>query len=246
MGELPGSGKVNRYSAYVVFVAAVFTAAIDARADLYPSTLNAMTVSGVLGIGEELSADGFMTSPRTGRLTGGFAADGPAHVERASGGRADGLGASRSDRSLSPVGVLLDHAGWREPELYVHGAGSMAPDGGATPNEIRELPPLPGSATLYLSAVASIGGWYVLRSARGLHWHALPAWHQTNGALHVVDIDCAGWTDFSFGQSPCEFRPVVTDVCQLHFFIRAWRDSRIHADERCSLAVTAPRGPPTP
>ena len=121
-------------------------------------------------------------------------------------------------------------------------ATAPLPNTAATPqNEIREMPALPGSAALFLSAVLSIGGWHMARSARSLHWSALPTWYHSGGPLqigHAVPCDL----DFSAAplccfEQPTEERPVT---------LREVPQRVTPLEDQCDLASAAPRGPPEP
>lgn len=57
---------------------------------------------------------------------------------------------------------------------------------------VVELPPLPGSADLFLSAVLTVGAWQVVRSVRHLNLAGLPDWYHTGGPDqigHAVAFD---------------------------------------------------------
>jgi hypothetical protein len=115
---------------------------------------------------------------------------------------------------------------------------------GVAENQLRELPSLPSSATLFLSAMLSISGWHVLRSARHWHFGAVPEWYHTGGPLqvgHAVPLD------LEFNALPlCCLELVDSDVGgQRPFLHRLWREFRARCDaQRLSLTVAAPRGPP--
>lgn len=58
---------------------------------------------------------------------------------------------------------------------------------------IQELPPAPGSAALFLSALASIGAYHIVRQARHLQLGAIPEWYHAEGPdqvghSHVFDF----------------------------------------------------------
>jgi hypothetical protein len=112
----------------------------------------------------------------------------------------------------------------------------------AVANEVRQLPPLPGSAALYLSAVASIGGWYALRSARNLSWGALPDWYHTGGPSQIGH---ASPFDLNFHALPLRMdHSVDVEVGERHFYRRRPRETTPLGDRQCFLTITAPRGPP--
>lgn len=110
----------------------------------------------------------------------------------------------------------------------------------STHGEIRELPGLPGSASLFLSAVLSMGGWHLVRSARQLHWGALPEWYHTGGPLqigHTVPFDL----NLS-ASPPCCFEQPAGERPYLY---RVRRELRPRCDAQQFLVIlAAPRGPP--
>ncbi len=118
-------------------------------------------------------------------------------------------------------------------------------DGLDAGGEVRDLPPLPGSATLFLAAMVSMGGWHLVRSARDLHWGALPEWYHTGGPIqigHAVPLDL----DFH-SVPPCWFESAAEGGGDDRAFLN--RLSRGDGP-RCYaqvffLAIAAPRGPPT-
>ncbi len=105
--------------------------------------------------------------------------------------------------------------------------------------EVRELPALPGSAQLFLSAMLSMGGWQLVRSARHLHWGGLPEWYHTGGPLqigHAVPFDL----DFS-ASPPCCFEQPAGERPYLY---RVRRELCPRCDAPRFLTIFAPRGPP--
>ena len=144
-------------------------------------------------------------------------------------------GHAAGNDSSSPFGDLF-----RNPVLELD-LVNFASDSAAA-RDVRVLPPLPGSAALFLSAVFSMGGWHLVRSARHAHWSNLPEWYHTGGPIqigHVVPFDL----DFS-EQPLCIFQPVDAEVGERHFFRRPARETRPRGDRQCFLIITAPRGPP--
>ena len=107
--------------------------------------------------------------------------------------------------------------------------------------EIRNLPALPGSASLFLSAMLSIGGWHVLRSARHIHFGALPEWYQTAGPAQVGHaVPC----DLDFGALPV--RCLEQPAGERPYLYRVRRELRPRCDaQELFLIIAAPRGPPS-
>ncbi len=106
--------------------------------------------------------------------------------------------------------------------------------------DIRELPPAPSSVRLFLSAMLSVGAWHLVRSARGIHFGALPEWY------HEAAPDQIGYAvafDLDFGtprycrfDRPADLRPG---------FARVPRDFDFRRYDQCFLTVVDTRGPPT-
>ncbi|MBN2561997.1 MAG: hypothetical protein JXQ75_13815 [Phycisphaerae bacterium] len=109
----------------------------------------------------------------------------------------------------------------------------------ASSAQVREVPPLPSSAVLFLSAVLSAGAWHLGRSAMHLHLGALPEWYHAGGPDqigHAVPFD------FDFSASPpCRFEQPVGER---PFRYRVRREETPRCDEQANLTIAAPRGPP--
>ena len=103
----------------------------------------------------------------------------------------------------------------------------------------RELPPAPGSAALFLSALVSVGAWQLVRSARHISFSAVPEWYHTGGPAqvgHAVAID------LDFGAMPlCSFAPPAPPPPDS---FHARREFRVRFAPQHTLAVKSPRGPP--
>ncbi len=111
--------------------------------------------------------------------------------------------------------------------------------------EVRDLPPLPGSAALFLSAVLSMGGWHLVRSALHLHWGALPEWYHAGGPLQIGH---AVRFDLDYHPAPPCWLDFVDDGGSGNraFLYRVPREHTPRNDAQSSRGITAPRGPPTP
>jgi len=120
---------------------------------------------------------------------------------------------------------------------------SYAAAGQTTKRVVRQLPPLPGSAALFLSGMLSMGAWHLVRSARHLHWPALPEWYHTGGPLQIGH---AVLFDLDFHASPlCCFESADDGGGGDRVFLcRARRELRPHCDSQFFLTIAAPRGPP--
>lgn len=110
-----------------------------------------------------------------------------------------------------------------------------------TTDEVRSLPPLPGSATLFLSAMLSVGAWHVFKSASEWHFADLPDWYHANapakiGHTFVYDLCTADLPLCCFETPPAE-RPV---------FCNTWREHRSRLDSQSFLTCIQLRGPPFP
>ncbi len=107
------------------------------------------------------------------------------------------------------------------------------------PAEIREVPPLAGSASLFLSAMLSVGAWNLLRVSRHANWAHMPDWYHTDCPSqigHAVPFD------FEFHSLPlCCFEQPAS---QRPFLYRVQREEVPRCDAQCFLTITAPRGPP--
>ena len=123
-------------------------------------------------------------------------------------------------------------------------AAPPAPAGSTPAGAVRELPPLPGSAQLFLSAMLSMGAWQAFRSTRNWHWAALPDWYHSGGPIqigHAVPFDlnfnapplCAFDSAGEQGGGDRESPPW-----------RAHRDDRPRCRAQATLLQAAPRGPP--
>ena len=105
--------------------------------------------------------------------------------------------------------------------------------------EIREVPPLPSSASLFLSAALSIGACNLLRGSRHASLSHLPDWYHPDGPSQI------GHTllfDFEFHSLPlcCFEQPAA----QRPFLYRVQRHEVPRCDTQSFLTITVPRGPP--
>ena len=102
-----------------------------------------------------------------------------------------------------------------------------------------EMPATPGSAALFLSAMASLGAYQLVRSARHLNLTDVPAWYHTGGPVqvgHAVPLDLTFATPLL-----CRFEEPVGEPASRHRITIApgvLRAQRIHP------TTGAPRAPP--
>jgi hypothetical protein len=106
---------------------------------------------------------------------------------------------------------------------------------------VKELPPAPSSAALFLSGMLTIGAYHLARSARHIHLTALPDWYHANcpdqiGHATPFDLDIGSLPVCCFEQPAGQEQRLVhyprpdLSVCRL--------------TSQCVLTLTAPRGPP--
>lgn len=104
---------------------------------------------------------------------------------------------------------------------------------------VHQLPAVPSSADLFLSAMLSVGGWRCARSARDFHIANLPEWYHP-GAPYQIGHTLTG--DLQIGTLPvCPFQQ--SQVVPPWAFCIAVEDRTPKSCHRC-LTTAAPRGPP--
>jgi len=114
-----------------------------------------------------------------------------------------------------------------------------------TKEEIRQVPALPGSSSLFLSAVLSAGALHLARKARNVHLGHLPAWYHDacpERIAHAVAFD------FNLADMPICFTAemAAADVPDsTPVFHEYLREPRSRLQQQVFLSVTAPRGPPS-
>ena len=110
---------------------------------------------------------------------------------------------------------------------------------GAGAATIRDLPAVPGSAQLFLSAMLSVGAWHLVRSAKHFHLANIPEWYHPGGPTqvgHVVPFDL----DFSALPVCCFEQPADVRPFRFHFA----PDKSARGGPQHCLLTAAPRGPP--
>ena len=114
-----------------------------------------------------------------------------------------------------------------------------ASESASTPG-LRELRSPPSSAMLFFTAMLSLGGWHVLRTAPHLHLSHVPDWYHTGGP---AQIGHATPFDFNLASPPLCFG--AEPAQRLRTFERVV-DLQGCGDAQSFLLVDSPRGPPAP
>ena len=169
-----------------------------------------------------------------------------------------------AEPSFVSDGVTTDRSGLLAADLYPDGVAGhdWDWDGGATtgplfrdiPDASAELtsaspdrpeftvPPLPGSASLFLGAMLSVGAWQVVRSTRNANLSFLPEWYHSGGPAQIghavpFDLDLNAIT-------LCFFESVDGGLGQQSAFDYVRRELRSRLNAQCFLSIADPRGPP--
>ena len=199
-----------------------------------------LLVLAIAGVVRSASADPSCTplAPFSG-ITGSLAASlpVPAQVEAAAGREAS---AAKSD-CLS----WLEGSSGRMGEQAT--ARALSDNGSATGGNEKmvQVPALPGSSSLFLSAVLSAGALHLVRKARNVHVGDLPAWYHDacpERIAHAVAFD------FNMADMPVCFTAemAAADVPDnTPAFHEYMREPRSRLELQFFLPVTAPRGPPS-
>lgn len=135
--------------------------------------------------------------------------------------------------------------GWGvDPFVTPLGAGSIVEDEGessASKRVIQELPGLPSSSELFLSAMLGMGAWQLVRSTKHLHLSSVPEWYHHGGPAQIGHaVPC----DLQFAPAVlCIFdRPSVGVTLRPE---RTWADYvPIKSDQPFLRSSVALRGPP--
>ena len=105
---------------------------------------------------------------------------------------------------------------------------------------IREFPPAPDSAALFLCAVGTLGAVQLGRSARNLHFGHVPEWVHSGGPRQIghafaLDLDLINVL------VPCSFeKPTIPRPCRLGFEL----DTHSHFEPCFKALLISPRAPP--
>jgi len=107
---------------------------------------------------------------------------------------------------------------------------------------VRELPGLPSSTSLFLSAMLSVGAWHMVRRAGHLHVASLPEWYHPDAPHqigHSVAFDpLAGFVflPVCLFETPLDLEPPRIPETPREIPSRLWSQH--------FLTVESPRGPP--
>jgi len=151
---------------------------------------------------------------------------------------------------FSDLNVSVRATGFIQPDWDVDpfaaplGAGSIVGDereSTAATRVIRELPGLPSSTELFLSAMLGMGAWQLVRTTKHLHLASVPEWYHHGGPVQIGHaVPC----DLQFAPAVlCVFdRPAVgVTLCPE----RTWADYvPIKSDQPFLRSSVALRGPP--
>jgi len=146
---------------------------------------------------------------------------------------------------LSEQGLIWQQptSGWLD-EFFLHGAGAYEAE--VAPRVAQnacEVPALPGSASLFLSAMLSLGAWQLVRSVRQFDFGVFPEWYHSGGPLQVGH---AVAFDLEFHALPlCFITPEAEQGGAPILRYRVGRDERAPSDLQSYLRASAPRAPPT-
>jgi hypothetical protein len=147
------------------------------------------------------------------------------------------------------VECLSGYAGYLESgeDLLLSNLAPTALDGEASPasggsTDVRQLPPGPGSAALLLSGLLSMGAFPLAKSARHVHFIALPAWYHPD-APHQMGHSFAFDPALDFGLlAVCVF-----DALSVAEPVRCPdtpHELPSPYESQHFLAIESPRGPP--
>ncbi len=137
------------------------------------------------------------------------------------------------------AGALNDHVRTLDLLPADHHAATVPTERDSTRQAVLELPAAPGSMSLFLSAMVSIGAWQLVRSTKDLHFGALPDWYHTGGPVQVGHVTVF---DLDFNSSPlCDF---TEPVGERPSFYHLQRDLSVRWRPQHRLSLADPRGPP--
>lgn len=82
---------------------------------------------------------------------------------------------------MSPCGEHLRGIDFVQPAIQM----PIVSLGDGASEAVVEMPPLPGSAELFLSALMGVGAWQLARQSRDIRFGPWPAWYQTGEPIQV-------------------------------------------------------------
>ena len=161
-----------------------------------------------------------------------------------------GLNTPEDSRVATPCACALEHSlirqqtttGWLD-EFFTGDPRTHVLDGapGAARNTC-EVPELPGSASLFLTAMLSLGAWQLARSVRQFDFGAFPDWYHCDGPLQVGH---AVAFDLNFHALPLCFIAVSAEQSGASVLCyRVGREERTPCTQRSHLRASTPRAPP--
>ena len=147
-----------------------------------------------LGVGNRLNAGPYLDIASAPRFR---VAD--AGSENVASSGADRLSvADLAENDLLLLSVPPD--GGQSPHLELPSAKTRAASGnhqGGDVARVAEIPQLPGSAELFLSALVSMGAWHLVRQSRNARIETMPEWYQTGRPIQVRHIVALDVTSFA-------------------------------------------------
>lgn len=141
----------------------------------------------------------------------------------------------QAQRAFAESGVIDPVA---EPLIPAETAGGVVPAAARAEQNVRELPPLPDSASLFLSAILSVGAWQLVRSAKQFDLAAAPEWYHVEGPTQIghatafdLDMNASALCRFEQPETDSPYRSLLPE-------------HTLRLDAQHALAVAVPRGPP--
>lgn len=141
-----------------------------------------------------------------------------------------------ADRLFTDVGYCdyIDIA-----DLHIDGEFIAAGDDNIC--QIRELPPLPSSTSLYLSAMMAVGAWHLTRSVKTICFNSLPEWYHLDATQfgHVYPFTFDYWPEL-----PCVYITANQHYDRSIHFQSDRYMTDFSSDKEYFLTVADTRGPP--
>ena len=116
-----------------------------------------------------------------------------------------------------------------------------APAADRVEHAVRELPAVPSSASLFLSAMLSVGAWHAVRKAGHLHLASLPEWYHPDTPQIGRSVAFDPTLRFEL-LAVCPFDvPIGVEAVQSPVILR---ELPSRCESQCFLTIESPRGPP--